>query len=61
MVIKVTSKHQITIPKDIADAFNLKNRGLSKPPRRCVNSYEFFVGSFLTQPRIVTENETYLL
>ena len=24
MVIKVSSKHQITIPKDIADAFDLK-------------------------------------
>lgn len=24
MIIKVSSKHQITIPKDIAEAFNLK-------------------------------------
>ncbi len=24
MVVKISSKHQVTIPKDIADAFNLK-------------------------------------
>lgn len=34
MVVKVSSKHQITIPKDIADAFNLKKGDVLEVERK---------------------------
>ncbi len=34
MIVKVSSKHQITIPKDIAEAFNLKKGDVLEVERK---------------------------
>jgi len=34
MVVKVSSKHQVTIPKDIAEAFNLKKGDVLEVERK---------------------------